>query len=229
MTKKLDWFRRFADAGLPIVLRILARIDVRGLENTPPFGPLIIVINHTSFFDPLLVLGFLPRKITPLAKEELTKMPIISWLVSSFGVIPIKRGAIDRNAITESLKVLRAGDGLIVAPEGTRSPTGELQRGRSGVTLLAARTGATILPFAIWGVKPFWKNLFRLKRTTAHVAIGKPFRITVEGHKVPREQIDEITDEIMYQLARLLPAEYRGVYKDLDQATERHLHFDDKT
>ena len=89
--------------------------------------------------------------------------------------------------------------------------------------MLAVRTGAAILPVVIWGVLPFGQNLRRLRRTETHMVVGKPFRVTVEGRKVSREQLDEITDEIMYRLAELLPPECRGVYKDLDQATQRNL------
>lgn len=89
--------------------------------------------------------------------------------------------------------------------------------------MLAVRTDATVLPVAIWGVHQFGRNIRRLRRTEAHMVVGQPFHIVVEGRKIPREQLDEITDEIMYRVAELLPPEHRGVYQDLEQTTQRYL------
>jgi 1-acyl-sn-glycerol-3-phosphate acyltransferase len=219
----MTWFHWLANLLLRFVLRLVLKLEIRGKENTPSTGTLIVAINHASFLDPLLASAFLPRTIIPLGKVELFKKPLVGWVFPAYGVIPIRRGEIDRNAIRRSLEVLRGGGALLVAPEGTRSPDGRLQPGRSGVALLAVRTDATILPVAIWGVQAFWQNLSRLRRTEVQMAVGQPFQIAAEGRKVPREQLDDITNEVMYRLAELLPPEYRGAYADLDHATERYL------
>ncbi|MFQ5856901.1 MAG: lysophospholipid acyltransferase family protein [Anaerolineae bacterium] len=206
-----------------LLFRILLKLETRGLENTPLTGTLIVAINHTSFLDPLLAGVFLPRTIIPLAKVELFRKRFVGWVFPAYGAIPIHRGKIDRNAIQRSLEVLRSGGALLVAPEGTRSGDGRLQRGHRGAAVLAVRTDATVLPVAIWGVHQFGRNIRRLRRTEAHMVVGQPFHIVVEGRKIPREQLDEITDEIMYRVAELLPPEHRGVYQDLEQTTQRYL------
>jgi 1-acyl-sn-glycerol-3-phosphate acyltransferase len=218
-------FRFLSDIALWIVLRILLKPHIRGLENVPPTGPVIAAINHTSFLDPVMVMAFLPRVVIPLAKEELFKHRFFGWVFRAYGCIPIRRGEIHQSAIRRSLELLRDGGLLLVAPEGTRSRDGRLQPGHSGVALLATRTNATILPISIWGVMPFGQNVRRLRRTEVHMVIGKPFRIAVEGRKLSREQLDEITDEIMYQLAELLPPEHRGVYENLNRPTKGYLSY----
>jgi 1-acyl-sn-glycerol-3-phosphate acyltransferase len=216
------WFHRFADLALRILLSVLLRLDMYGLTNTPPEGPLIVAVNHTSFLDPLLTIVFIPRTIFPLGKIELFEKRFVGWIFPAYGVIPIRRGEIDREAIRRSLRLLRDGGALLVAPEGTRSDDGRLQRGRNGTAVLATRTGAAILPVAIWGVQGFEANIRRLRRTDVQVAVGPAFRIQSKGD-VPRDELDDVTREIMYRIAALLPPEYRGVYADLEQATTHYL------
>lgn len=221
------WFHLLSNMALRIALRILLKLDIRGQANMPTTGAVIVAINHTSFFDPLIAISFLPRNVFPMAKVELFETPFFGWVFPAYGAIPIRRGEADRSAIRQSLNILRNGGVLLVAPEGTRSSDGRLQRGRNGAALLAVRTDAMVLPIAIWGVRSFWEtvwhNIRRRKRVEVHMVISEPLRIAVEGRKIPREQLDEITDELMYRLAELLPPEYRGVYENLDQATDYHL------
>lgn len=219
----MKWFHELADVALRVVLRILLKLEIDGLENMPQTGALIVAINHSSFLDPLIAGAFLPRTVIPLGKVELFQHPLFGWIFPAYGVIPVRRGEIDRTAIRRSLELLRGGGALLMAPEGTRSEDGRLQPGRRGVALLAARTNATVLPVAIWGVKAFWRNIRRLRRTEVYMAVGKPFRIVVEDRRVPREQLDEITDELMHRLAELLPPELRGAYQDLDRSTQHYL------
>jgi 1-acyl-sn-glycerol-3-phosphate acyltransferase len=96
------------------------------------------------------------------------------------------------------------------------------------MTFIALRANAPVLPMAIAGVKDFSSNLKRLHRTDVKVVIGKPFRFQLSGKKVRRDVRHQMTKESMYQLAAILPPEYRGVYSDLDSATERFLVFEDE-
>lgn len=216
------WFHQLADLLLRILLSVLLRLEIDGLVNTPPDGPLIVAVNHTSFLDPLLGMVFVPRTVFPLGKVELFQKRFVGWVFPAYGVIPIRRGQIDREAIRRSLRLLRDGSVLLVAPEGTRSDDGRLQPGRNGTAVLAARTNAAILPVAIWGVKDFETNIRQLRRTDAHVQVGPAFRIRTNG-RIPRDELDDITHEIMYRISTLLPPEYRGVYADLERATSHYL------
>jgi 1-acyl-sn-glycerol-3-phosphate acyltransferase len=117
---------------------------------------------------------------------------------------------------------LQNGHFFGIAPEGTRNKTGVLIRAHPGTVILALKSGAPILPMAHWGGEVFLKNLKRLKRTDFHIRVGEPFKIVAEG-KVSAEMRQEMADDMMYELAKLLPEEYRGVYSDLSQATGKYL------
>jgi 1-acyl-sn-glycerol-3-phosphate acyltransferase len=159
-----------------LAARLLLRVQVTGLEHMPTSGPVILVINHVNFIEPLLLYVLLPRQVTALAKAELWGNPISRWVAQSWGSIPIRRGELDLNAIRRALQVVQQGGVLGVAPEGTRSHHGRLQRGRPGVTLLALRTPDTvILPVAVYGQEQFYHNLRRLRRTAVQVVMGQGF------------------------------------------------------
>ena len=120
-----------------IGMTLLVRFgEVEGLENVPTEGPGILLINHIAFVDPLMVMHALPRQIIPLAKAEVYEYPVVGIFPKIWGVISIKRDEIDRQAIQRCLEVLRAGEMILVAPEGTRSP--QLQEAREGVADLVA-------------------------------------------------------------------------------------------
>lgn len=187
-------------------------LSVQGLEHVPRSGPLIVAINHTSFLDPMLVGAVMPRNVVMMAKAEAFNERFLGPLVKWYGAFPIHRGEVDREALKKSLEVLRAGEALLMAPEGTRSPDGQLQTGFDGLSLIAVRTQAPILPFAIAGVRPFSTNIKRLKRTRVRINIGPPYTPVPETTKVSRERLAELTDDLMLRLARLLPPEQRGPY-----------------
>ncbi len=192
---------------------MLCQIDGEALVHVPPHGPLILVTNHIGSLEvPLLYAYLHPRPLTGLAKVETWDNPLLAWLFDLFQAIPVRRGTPDLAAIRRSLDALRAGYILAVAPEGTRSRHGRLLRGQAGVVTLALHSGAPLLPLAHWGSEQFHANLRRWKRTPFHIRVGRPFRIEPGGRKLTRALRRQITDEIMMEIAALLPPEYRGFY-----------------
>jgi 1-acyl-sn-glycerol-3-phosphate acyltransferase len=209
--------RRLLNAVLRVLFKILLKIEIIGLENVPPQGPVILMINHINFLDPVLTVGLMPRPVTAFAKIETLDYPILGFFIRIYGVVPVRRGEVDRRALRQAIETLVRGEAFLVAPEGTRSHHGRLQPARDGIAYIALRTGATILPVAIWGQERFVANLKRLRRTPIHVRIGKPFRFAPSTGS--RDELRIMTREAMYQLAALLPPEYRGVYSDLEKAS----------
>ncbi len=200
---------------------LLVRLDrVEGRENIPNEGPVIFLINHIAFVDPIAVLFVAPRDIVPLAKMEVYNYPFVGIFPRLWGVIPIKRDEIDRTAIRKALEVLKAGECLLVAPEGTRGQA--LQRGRDGAAYLASRSEAAIVPVAIEGTVgfPVFRNNARWKQPGAHIRFGKPFRFKPQFSHAKGELLRKMTDEAIFVLARDLPEHRRGVYADLSLATE---------
>ncbi|MBN1537880.1 MAG: 1-acyl-sn-glycerol-3-phosphate acyltransferase [Anaerolineales bacterium] len=222
----MDFMPFLVNSAIKQVIRILCLVDDSQLSRIPDQGPLILVVNHINFLDvPLIYTHLLPRPVTGLAKTETWDNPALRPLFNMWGAIPIQRGEADVNAMRLSLEALQANKILAIAPEGTRSRTGHLQRGKSGVVMLALKSGAPLLPVAIYGGEAFSQNVMKLQRTNFNIIVGYPFRIDTRGVKVTKEIRQEITDEIMYQLAILLPSSYRGYYSNIDKVTDFYLRY----
>jgi 1-acyl-sn-glycerol-3-phosphate acyltransferase len=206
--------------------RLLCRIEDDSICQVPLNGPLILVCNHVNFLDiPLVYTHLQPRPVTGFVKVETWDNPLLGPLFNLWEAIPIRRGAVDRDAIRRGLEVLEEGKILAISPEGTRSGDGRLKRGHPGVTLIALLSGAPLLPLAYYGGETFHRNVRQLQRTDFHIRVGRLFQVRLGGIKSNRLVRQAITDEIMYQLASLLPPEYRGVYTDLEKATTEFLEF----
>jgi 1-acyl-sn-glycerol-3-phosphate acyltransferase len=217
---------RLVNFTIKRLTHILCRIDADQLSQVPEKGPLILVGNHVNFIEvPILYTQLLPRSVTGFAKAETWDNPAMGYLFDLWGGIPIHRGTADLTALRQGLAALEAGRILAVAPEGTRSGHGRLQRGHPGVVMLALRSRAPVLPVVYFGAEKFQSNLAQLRRTDFHVVVGHLFYLNAEGVKVTRGVRREMTDEIMWQLAALLPPAYRGDYADLASATETYLRF----
>lgn len=208
-----------------IGFRILAKYEgAEGLENLPAEGPAIVMINHIAFIDPIVVLGTLPRNVVPLAKIEVYRVPVFGIFPKLWQVIPVRRQEFDRQAIRQALGVLKAGECILMAPEGTRSPA--LQQGKEGIAYLGVKSGAPIIPVAVTGSKGFPTfNPLRWLRTGAFVKVGRAFRFRSGEDRPDSKALRLMTDEAMYVLAELLPEDHRGVYSDLSRATTQTIEF----
>lgn len=218
-----EWRRVFLRFLLKTIgFTLLAKLDyVEGLENVPRQGPAILMINHIALIDPIVVLHTLPRNIIPLAKIEVYNLPVIGIFPKLWGVIPVRREEVDRRAIQQVLDVLSAGEIVLVAPEGTRSP--QLSQGKEGIAYIAVRSQAPIIPVAIEGTTGFPSFRFskRWAEPGARVKFGRPFNLRFEAPvRNSRELLRQMTDEAMYILAAMLPATQRGYYHDLTKATQ---------
>lgn len=152
---------------------------VRGAENIPGEGPVIVVINHVSLWDPILVGCGISRQVWYMAKEELFKVPLLGLAIKNLGAFPVKRGQRDTSAIRQSLKVLQDGRVLGIFPEGTRSKTGEMQKGLPGMVLLMEKSQAPVVPIKVYGTK----HLFTRGWGKLGIVVGKP--LTPEMLKAP--------------------------------------------
>jgi 1-acyl-sn-glycerol-3-phosphate acyltransferase len=214
---------RVLERGVDALVRLLCRIDgAEKLDSIPDQGPLILVTNHINFLEiPVLRKHLRSRRVIGLAKAEAWANPLLRKLFDIWEAIPVHRGENDIHALRRALAALKEGRILGLAPEGTRSRDGQLQRGKTGVVTIALRSGAPLLPLVFWGGERLKDSLKRLRRTPFHFNVGKPFRILAEGIRVTSEIRQEIADEIMIQLALLLPESYRGAYADrVDSPTQ---------
>ena len=199
----------------------LVKLDrIEGLENIPDQGPVITLINHIAFVDPLVIVYVAKRDIVPLAKIEVYNLPLLGIFPRLWGVIPIRRDQVDRRALRWAMSVLKAGESLLVAPEGTRSNA--LQPAKEGAAYLASRSGAAVVPVAIQGTVGFPAFRFsdRWKQSGVSVRFGEPFRFKPGLIRARGNMLQKMTDEAMYVLAKMLPEKLRGVYADLSKATQ---------
>lgn len=222
----MTWTKRLITWAIKGVTHLLCRVCDAELARVPMEGPLILVSNHINFLEiPVLYTHLQPRRVTTLAKAETWDNPVLGYLFDMGEGIPLQRGEADIKAIRRALAVLQAGNILAIAPEGTRSNDGRLRRGHPGVELLARRSGAPLLPMVFYGNEQYRRNLARLRRTDFRIVVGQPFYVEAGGARVAGAVRQAIVDEIMYQLAALLPASHRGHYAKLDAATEKYLRF----
>lgn len=209
------------NAAIRGVLHVLCRIEHNELSRIPEEGPAILVTNHaTNFEGPIYYVLLDPRRTTALGKQELWENPVTRFIMQLWGVIPLNRKGADRRAMSRARRALTRGEFLGIAPEGTRSMTGELQRGRPGAAMIATAARVPLIPMVQWGVQDLPKNLKRFRRTSLYLRVGEPFYLAVpEGRDIGRGELRQMADEIMYQLAALMPEELRGYYRDRSAMT----------
>jgi 1-acyl-sn-glycerol-3-phosphate acyltransferase len=212
--------RRFIRALLRGVTHLLydmvCDLKIKGRENLPQGGPLLVVINHFSYLDPALVVRMTPWPMEVLGGTRTPNAPFWgNWLLRLWGNLAVRRGTGARGALRQAEEVLGQGGIVALAPEGG-SWAAVLRPPRPGVAFLAARTGARVLPIGIDGNSHVFPSLRRGRRARVTARIGKPlgpFHIKGRGQR-RRQQVDEIGHEIMRHIAELIPSERRGYYAD---------------
>jgi len=158
-----------------ILMPLLGGITVRGAENIPARGPVLLAINHRSYMDPPYLSMITGRQLHLMAKEQLFTIPVFGPYIRAMGAFPVKRGVADRGAIRQAIDELKAGHVLGIFPEGTRADPGTLLPAERGFALIAKQTGIPIVPVALEGTdKVHPKHAKRLHRAHVTATIGKP-------------------------------------------------------
>lgn len=216
----LPFFPRATGAILRVAAACTTRVTVEGLENIPQSGPLLVICNHCSNADGMLLLAYivpaLGRPMGWLGKAEALRWPLFGWGMRQNGVFGVRRGAGDLEAFKLAKSVLDKGGVLTIFPEGTRSPSGAMQEAKEGASVLAVRSGAPILPIAIGGSQRFWAKGARLPRPGRWmtVRVGETFRLSIPKGGDRHESLRLATVELMRHVAELLPPEQWGVYAE---------------
>jgi 1-acyl-sn-glycerol-3-phosphate acyltransferase len=219
---RLPWTIRASNQFGRILIGTSTHVSVAGREHVPKQGALILASNHNSNADPILIANWLTsslgRPVHWMAKAEAMAWPIAGPFIRMNGAFGIRRGAPDTEAFRLAKSVLDDGRVLGTFPEGTRSPTGALQAGKDGVTLLALRTGGPILPIGVIDTDLFWPRTRKLWKLGGAIRmnVGEPFHLVrgvdADGHK---ESLEAVTTRLMLHIAALLPPRQQGVYGPL--------------
>ena len=195
-----------------VLLLLFTRWRVRGRENVPDHGPLLIVANHLHLADPPILGLAVGRRVRFMAKIELFRSRFSGYFIRNLGAFPIHRGRLDRKALNQAEHWLLQGVALVMFPEGKRSKNAQLQPAFSGSALIASRIGAPILPAGIAGTEKIKGVTWWLRRPEITINIGRPFYPPAVNEKLTKAELAQLTNSIMEHIAELLPPEYRGNY-----------------
>ena len=168
--------------------RLVWRMSVKGRENIPRQGGVIITCNHMSLADPPLVGASAPRPVHFIAKQQLFEIPVLGWLILQVNAFPIRREERDVSAFKTAQRLLEAGEAVVLFPEGTRSRSGSMGRAKAGVGMLAAKSGAVVVPTCVHNTQ----HMNKFKKISVH--FGHPMKY--DGHMDYQRFSDAVLEEI---------------------------------
>jgi 1-acyl-sn-glycerol-3-phosphate acyltransferase len=198
------------------LFRALSDFGVEGADLYPASGPYIVVINHLHWLDLVAVFTVQRHAVAGVMKKKWEGHPLTSPITRHVGnAIVVDPTGADPRGIGRAKRWLDAGGVLLISPEGTRSKTGAMRRAMRGTAFLASRTGAPVVPTAMWGQERLFRDLRHARRPKVHVRVGRPIRWEWTSDRPGDAELDAFTDHVMATLADMLPAEYRGAYADL--------------
>lgn len=184
-----------------IFIRTFNSWKIVGKENLPSSGPVVLVANHVSLWDPPVLACSIKRPVCFMAKEELFKIPVLGKIIDLLNAFPVKRGKMDRNALRLAAKCLDNGGVLGLFPEGTRSKTDELLPLQAGSALFALRSGSPLVPVGLTGTRTSFPLTWRGK---IQVRIGKPLVYNeLYGKKINEADLQRVTEDIRQELTKL--------------------------
>lgn len=174
------------------IYKLVYDFNIEGIENIPQDRPVILASNHRSYADPVILTMPMKLPVTYMAKEELFKNRLFGWFIRKLGAFPVKRGAGDMSVIEDSANILRSGKNLVIFPEGTRSRDGKVGKGKTGVALIAAMSGADVVPCGICfeGEKLHFRSKLTLKfgkvikAEEIHVTDNSPRELKAVKHRI---------------------------------------------
>jgi 1-acyl-sn-glycerol-3-phosphate acyltransferase len=196
-----------------LLLAVLTRTTVTGLQNLPSRGPALLVFNHLGDADAVVWAAYTPLIVEALGKVELLDYPLLSRLMDAYGIIWVHRGQPDRSALRAVFEAFAGNRMVAIAPEARESLTGSLEEGTGGAAYLALKAAVPVVPITFTGTENWrvYGGLKRFRRSRITVTVGKPFRL--EPHPDFRTAMERGTHRIMQTLAAQLPEEYRGIYR----------------
>lgn len=209
--------RRFLRVFFRTLFRILGKLEMSGFENIPEHNRYVVIFNHVSMVEIPFIAAFWPTNLEIIGAVAVWSRGYQGWVAKLWGGIQVNRTTFDREVFRQVKMVFDSDRPLAISPEGTRSHTPGLQRGKPGVAYIVDQVDAVILPVAAVGnTLDFLKKGLKGNRQTLQMIIGEPFKVPpLEGRgEAKRQQRQSNTDYMMARLAALLPEDYRGVYQE---------------
>ncbi len=217
MSFETGWLQQpFKRVMQPLAHR-LWDLEIEGMEHIPKSGPALITPNHVAFIDSVFITTLMPRRTLAVGKADYMDSWKTKFLFPATGMIPIDRsgGSASQAALDTAAASLERGDLFLIYPEGTRTRTGYLHKGRTGAARLALRTGAPIIPVGLRGtdrIQPV-DTVKPVINVPCEVRIGKPIDVSrYRDRQDDRRVLRQITDEVMFEVAELSGQTYVDVY-----------------
>lgn len=168
--------------------RTIGPVDVRGLEHVPASGPVLIIANHQSYLDPILIQSFCRRPMHTMAKSTQYASALMRWLLPRLLAFPVRRYQVDPQSVRSVLRHLRQGHAVGIYIEGERSWDGRLQRPRLGTVRLLLKSGVPVVPVGISGSYDVWPRWDHgLRRAPVRISFGPPIRFPTLDRRAQRE------------------------------------------
>ena len=206
----MNAFVRYVTMG---VYKLFYNFHIEGTENIPQDRALVMASNHRSYADPVILTMPMKKPVTYMAKEELFKNKLFGWFITKLGAFPVKRGSGDLQVIDDAVGILESGRHLVIFPEGTRSKDGKVGKGKTGVALIAAKSGADVLPCGI--VFEGEKLHFRSKLTLRFGKVIPAGEIAVED--ASPKALKEVKKRIMGAITELVEGSESKEEPDADE------------
>lgn len=186
------------------IAKLAFRLHIEGQEFIPRTGPAILAANHVSYIDPIIIGIAIQRPVRFMAKKELFRIPLLGWLLRQFGTFPINRYGTDLQAFKRATSLLEAGEIIAIFPEGTRGDGVNLRPAKPGIGLIAARTGAPVIPTFHRGTgKVFPRGAWLPRPYRITVKFGAPCRFTQKQAEREQDQVVMFSQAIMEKIAAL--------------------------
>jgi 1-acyl-sn-glycerol-3-phosphate acyltransferase len=185
--------------------RLLFRLRVIHRERMIQSGPVILAMNHQSYLDPPLAGSTCDRPIYFLARRTLLSVPLLGWVLPKVNVIPVNQEGVDRSAIKAVIRLVQAGNGVLVFPEGSRTLDGKLQAAEPGLGLIIAKTRAPVVPMRIFGAREALPRGGRkLRFVPITIVIGNPIFFTAADLDQPGKNLyQRLSEQVMNAIAAL--------------------------
>ena len=180
----MKWFYSFIWHLVRYKSQILFGMHAEGHDNIPMTGPILVAVNHQSYFDPPFTSVMIKREMHFFAKQELFGVFGLGRLITKLNAIPVRRGTYDPRSLSRVFEVLEKGGGLIIFPEGTRNNGQEFLKPKPGIGLIARKSSTAIVPAYVYRTNKIWGAL--LARRRMKIVFGQPISV---------EQINQFSDD----------------------------------
>jgi 1-acyl-sn-glycerol-3-phosphate acyltransferase len=182
----------------------VGHLEARGVEHIPREGGVLLVSNHVSFLDPVIVGSAASREVHYMARSNAFDIPGLGKLIAVYNAYPVNRGAPDLGALRKTISLLKNGNAVLIFPEGTRSVDGTLGKARDGACFIAHRAGVPTIPvFHSGAERVLPRNSKRLRRSQLTVTFGEPLELTTGEFETKREMYQHMGNQIMEAIADL--------------------------